>query len=202
MSNSNVLSYNIILSLIKDATRIYDFNFLIKKYRKFILESPRLINMLNERAAVFMENHSTPKEAQALYEILEELKEDSANRIEYLKMANIKPFDIMDQSTIESERNKSKLEIEKKREEIRSEKMAKYLASQEISEKEARLKESLREKETELKALNNKVRMEIKQRPKLVFAEFSEKLDIIINKLDKIEDDIQSIKSRSSTHHL
>lgn len=203
MSNSNVLSYNIILSLLQDSTTIYSFNFLIRKYKKFILESPKLLDMIESRINIVIEKHSTPKEAQQLYEVLEELKEEAQNRKEYLKMANIKPFDIMNQSILCDEREKLKEERKKELENRRIQKEEMYQNSQKINKIEIKLREELRDKE--LRELNSKIRTNIKQRPKTTFADFSLKLDLIIEKIEKIEKDVEYMKkvwvTPSSTHH-
>lgn len=78
------ISINIIISSLNEAIHIYHFNYVLKRYKRYVIDSERLYTLFKNRVELVIEKHATPKEAVALQDMLEEIETDRRNRIEFL----------------------------------------------------------------------------------------------------------------------
>lgn len=98
------ISINIITSLLRDATQLHHFNYVIKRYKKYVIESERLFKIFKDRAQVVMQMHSSPKEANFIQEMLEEVESERNSRLEFLKISGKPIRDIFDTPYFRRER--------------------------------------------------------------------------------------------------
>lgn len=184
----STISINIILSSLEEATQFHHFNYVIKRYKKCIIESEKLFNIFKGRAILVMNTHSSPKEANIIHDMLEDLESERDLRIQFLKSSGkpiIDAYDVPNRERELAERNQ-KIELK----EINRAKIAERISKLNKPIVDTQLKKKVYIEQIEdLLNKKEKARLDnirLKSKPLEVYIEYNERLNGIERKIDKL----------------
>lgn len=158
MSN---ISLSIIVSCLEEATQPHHFNYVVKRYKKYLLESEKLFNIFKDRAIVAIQNHTHPKDASELQLMIDELGLERKARTNFLVSVGKPIVDIFAQKLSQEEKQKIERKAIKEAKIERKAVKELVIKSEEISESimpiNSDISDRLRKVEEKLDLLINRV---------------------------------------------